>query len=73
MGISYLEAEHRIRNRTLILIKSKVKINQLIMNQYIIDTIYKVIGIGLMGLVIVVGVIGFVRMLKGINKLKDTE
>jgi len=34
------------------------------MNQHIIDTIYKVIGIGLMGLVIGVGIIGTIRMWK---------
>jgi hypothetical protein len=62
----YLEAEHK-GNRTRILIKTKIKINQLIMNQYIIDTIYKVIGIG----VIVVGIISFIKMYKGIRNKKD--
>jgi hypothetical protein len=37
------------------------------MNQHIIDTIYKVIGIGLMGLVIGVGIIGAIRMWKQTN------
>ena len=41
------------------------------MNQYIIDTIYKGIGIGLMGLVIVVGIVGFIKMYKGIRNQKD--
>jgi hypothetical protein len=43
------------------------------MNQYIIDTIYKVIGIGLMGLVIGVGIIGTIRMWNEIRNIKDKE
>ena len=43
------------------------------MNQYIIDTIYKVIGIGLMGLVIGVGIIGAIRMWNEIRNIKDKE
>ena len=34
------------------------------MNQQIIDTLYKILGIGLIGVVIVVGVIGFVKIWK---------
>ena len=34
------------------------------MNQYIIDTLYKVIGIGIIGIVVSVGVIGFVKIWK---------
>ena len=34
------------------------------MNQQIINTLYKVIGIGLMGLVIGVGIVGAIRMWK---------
>ena len=38
------------------------------MNQQIIDTIYKVIGIGLMGLVIGIGIVGAIRMWKQTNQ-----
>jgi|LauGreDrversion4_2_1035121.scaffolds.fasta_scaffold529302_3 hypothetical protein len=34
------------------------------MNQQIIDTLYKIVGIGLIGVVISVGVIGFIKMWK---------
>ena len=43
------------------------------MNQQIIDTLYKILGIGLIGVVIVVGVIGGIKMWKQINKIKNTK
>ena len=43
------------------------------MNQYIINTLYKIVGIGLMSIVVLVGIIGIVKVLKQINKQKDKE
>jgi hypothetical protein len=43
------------------------------MNQQIINTLYKVIGIGIIGIVVSVGVIGFIKVWRDINKLKDKE
>jgi hypothetical protein len=43
------------------------------MNQQIINTLYKVIGIGILGIVVSVGVIGFIKVWRDINKLKDKE
>jgi predicted membrane channel-forming protein YqfA (hemolysin III family) len=46
------------------------------MNQYIIDMMYKGVGITLMGIVCIIGIIGIVgsiQMLRQINKLKDNE
>jgi hypothetical protein len=40
------------------------------MNQYIIDTLYKVVGIGLIGVICIVGIVGSIKMYKDINKLK---
>ena len=41
------------------------------MNQHIIDTMYKVVSIGIMSIVIGVGVIGSIKMYKDIKKQKD--
>jgi hypothetical protein len=43
------------------------------MNQQIINTLYKVIGIGLIGIVVSVGVIGFIKMWNEINKPNTKE
>jgi hypothetical protein len=43
------------------------------MNQYIIDILYKGVGIGLMGIVCIVSIVGSIKMLRQINKLKDNE
>jgi hypothetical protein len=39
----------------------------------LIDIGYMIVGIGLMGIVILVGIIGGVKLLREINKIKDTE
>ena len=41
--------------------------------QTIINTLYMIVGIGLMILTISVGLIGFIKVWREINKLKDTE
>jgi hypothetical protein len=43
------------------------------MNQYIIDMMYKGVGITLMGIVCIIGIVGSIQMLRQINKLKDNE
>jgi hypothetical protein len=43
------------------------------MNQYIIDMMYKGVGIALMGIVCIIGIVGSIQMLRQINKLKDNE
>jgi hypothetical protein len=43
------------------------------MNQQIINTLYKVIGIGIIGIVVSVGVIGFIKMWNEIRNIKDKE
>jgi hypothetical protein len=43
------------------------------MNQYIIDMMYKVVGVTLMGIVCIIGIVGSIKMLRQINKLKDNE
>jgi hypothetical protein len=43
------------------------------MNQQIINTLYKVIGIGLIGIVVSVGVIGFIKMWNEIHKPNTKE
>ena len=53
-------------------IKTKVKIIQLRM-QTIINIGYMIIGIGLMILTISVGLIGFIKVWREINKIKDTK
>ena len=39
----------------------------------LIDIGYMIVGIGLMGIVILVGIIGAVKLLQQINKIKDTK
>ena len=39
----------------------------------LIDIGYMIVGIGLMGIVILVGIIGGIKLLQQINKIKDTE
>jgi hypothetical protein len=39
----------------------------------LIDILYMIVGIGLMGIVVLVGIIGGVKLLREINKIKDTE
>jgi NADH:ubiquinone oxidoreductase subunit K len=41
--------------------------------QTITNIVYMIIGIGLMILTISVGLIGFIKVWRDINKLKDTE
>ena len=41
--------------------------------QTIINIAYMIVGIGLMILTISVGLIGFIKVWRDINKLKDTE
>jgi len=43
------------------------------MNQHIIDTMYKGVGITLIGIVILVGIIGSIKMYKDIQNIKDTK
>ena len=43
------------------------------MNQQIINTLYMIVGIGIIGIVVSVGVIGGIKMWKQINKIKDTK
>jgi hypothetical protein len=43
------------------------------MGQLITDIAYMVIGIGLMGMVVLVGIIGIVKVWRDTNKIKDTE
>jgi hypothetical protein len=61
-----------IRSWTRIL-KTKPKINQLRMNQLIIDTMYKVVSIGGMSIVILIGIVGSIKMYKDIRNIKDKE
>jgi len=39
----------------------------------LIDIGYMIVGIGLMGIVILVGIIGGIKLLQQINKIKDTQ
>jgi hypothetical protein len=39
----------------------------------LIDILYMIVGMGLMGIVILVGIIGGIKLLQQINKIKDTE
>jgi hypothetical protein len=39
----------------------------------LIDIGYMIVGIGLMGMVILVGIIGSIKVLRQINRIKDTE
>lgn len=39
----------------------------------LIDIGYMIVGIGLMGIVVLVGIIGGVKLLREINKIKDTQ
>jgi hypothetical protein len=39
----------------------------------LIDIGYMIVGIGLMGIVILVGIIGGIKLLREINKIKDTQ
>ena len=39
----------------------------------LIDIGYMIVGIGLMGMVVLVGIIGGIKLLREINKIKDTE
>ena len=39
----------------------------------LIDIGYMIVGIGLMGIVILVGIIGGIKLLREINKIKDPE
>jgi hypothetical protein len=41
--------------------------------QTIINIAYMIVGIGLMGMVVLVGIIGCIKVLRQINKIKDTE
>ena len=43
------------------------------MNQQIINTLYMIVGIGVIGIVVSVGVIGFIKMWNQINKIKNTK
>ena len=61
----YLEVGDK---RTLVQIKTKIKINQLRMNQYIIDTIYKGVGIGVILIVTITTIVGTVKMWNQINQ-----
>ena len=61
----YLEVGDK---RTLVQIKTKIKINQLRMNQYIIDTIYKGVGIVVILIVTITTIVGTVKMWNQINQ-----
>ena len=39
----------------------------------LIDILYMIVGIGLMGMVVSVGIIGGIKLLQQINKIKDPE
>jgi hypothetical protein len=39
----------------------------------LIDIGYMIVGIGLMGMVILVGIIGSIKVFRQINRIKDTE
>ena len=41
--------------------------------QTITNIAYMIIGIGLMGMVVLVGMIGIIKVWRQINKIKDTE
>jgi hypothetical protein len=41
--------------------------------QTIINIAYMIVGIGLMGMVVLVGMIGIIKVWRQINKIKDTE
>jgi hypothetical protein len=43
------------------------------MNQQIINTLYMIVGIGIIGIVVSVGVIGFIKMWNEIRDIKDKE
>jgi ABC-type phosphate transport system permease subunit len=43
------------------------------MNQQIINTLYMIVGMGIIGIVVSVGVIGFIKMWNQINKIKNTK
>ena len=43
------------------------------MNQLIIDTMYKVVSIGGMSIVILIGIVGSIKMYKDIRNIKDKE
>ena len=43
------------------------------MNQHIIDTMYKVVSIGGMIIVILVGIVGSIKVYKDIRNIKDKE
>lgn len=59
--------------RTLVQIKTKIKINQLRMNQQIIDTIYKGVGIVVILIVTITTIVGTVKMWNQIRNIKDKE
>ena len=61
----YLEVGDK---RTLVQIKTKIKINQLRMNQQIIDTIYKGMGIVVILIVTITTIVGTVKMWNQINQ-----
>ena len=39
----------------------------------LIDILYMIVGMGLMGMVVLIGIIGGVKLLQQINKIRDTE
>jgi hypothetical protein len=39
----------------------------------IIDTLYIVLGIGVIGMFLLVGIVGVMRILRDINNIKDNE
>jgi len=39
----------------------------------LINIAYMIVGIGLMGIVVLVGIIGGIKLLQQINKIKDPE
>ena len=39
----------------------------------LIEIGYMIVGIGLMGMVVLIGIIGGIKLLHQINKIKDTE
>ena len=43
------------------------------MNQQIINTLYMIVGIGIIGIVVSVGVIGGIKMWNQIRNIKDKE
>ena len=56
------------QSRTRILIKTKVKINQLRM-----EIVYSIVMIGLMSIVFLIGIVGIVKVLREIRNQNDTE